>query len=123
MLNPVTTIILFQSTGKPQTVARGEFIFQQGQQAEEMYGIIEGEVDILVDDKVIETIQKGDVFGIGALVHPQHTRTSSAIAKTDCQLVSLDRAHFLFAVQETPLFALEIIRSFSDRLRHLRHLL
>ena len=79
-------------------------------------------VNISVSGKVVETLEVGDVFGIGALIHPDQTRTSTAIAKTECQIVSLDREHFLFAVQETPLFALEVMKSFSDRLRNLRQL-
>jgi CRP-like cAMP-binding protein len=85
-----------------------------------MYGIVEGEVDISVGGKVMETLKTGDVFGVGALIHPDLTRTSTATAKTNCQIVSLDREHFLFAVQETPLFALEVMKSLSDRLRQLR---
>ncbi len=29
----------------------------------------------------------------------------------------------MFAVQQTPMFALEIMKSYSDRLRRLRHIL
>ena len=33
---------------------------------------------------------------------------------------SLDEERFLFVVQETPMFALDVIRSYSDRLRRLK---
>ncbi len=85
-----------------------------------MYGIVEGEVELCVDGKVVETILQGDVFGEGALVHEDHKRYETAIAKTDCCLVFLNRQHFFFAVQQTPMFALEVIRSYSDRLRRLK---
>jgi CRP-like cAMP-binding protein len=98
-------------------------IFSEGEAGKFIYGILEGAVEIWVKGKVVETIQQGDVFGEGAIVHLDHTRTSSAIAKTDCRLAFLDRQHFLFVVQQTPLFALEVINSYSDRLRHLRALL
>jgi CRP-like cAMP-binding protein len=120
MLQPVETVKILQRNGNPRTCSPGEIIFQQGEQAQAMYGILEGEVDILVDGQAVETIKAGDVFGAGALIHPEHARTSTAIAKTECQLVSLDRERFLFAVQETPVFALEVMRSLSARLRYLR---
>ena len=44
-------------------------------------------------------------------------------AKTDSLLAFLDREHFMFAVQQTPMFALEVMKSYSDRLRRLRHIL
>lgn len=122
LLQPVETVQIFQRKGNPKTFAVGEVIFAAGEPATAMYGIVTGEVNILVGGKVVETLTLGDVFGIGALLHQDTTRTSTAIAKTECQIVSLDREHFLFAVQETPLFALEVMKSFSDRIRHLRQL-
>jgi CRP-like cAMP-binding protein len=85
-----------------------------------MYGILEGEIEMSVHGKVIETLKKGDVFGEGALLHEDRIRTSTAIAKTDCKLAFMDKEHFLFAVQQTPMFALEVMRSYSDRFRRLK---
>ncbi len=121
MLEPVKTIELFQRPPSPKTFLMGEVIFQAGERGDVIYGIISGEVEILVDGKVVETIQKGDVFGEGALLHLDHQRDSEAISKTDSLLAFLDREHFMFAVQQTPMFALEVMKSYSDRLRRLRH--
>lgn len=121
MLNPVETIKILQNNhSKIRHYKAGEIIFQQGEKGDVMYGIIEGEVEMLVNGKVVETIKQGDVFGQGALLHRDHLRTSTARAKTDCQIAILDEKHFLFAVQETPMFALEVMRSYSDRLRRLK---
>ena len=120
ILKPVETVKILQSNGQPKLFKIGETIFVEGQQAVAMYGIVTGEVNISVGGTVVETLKAGDVFGIGALVHPDRTRTSTATAKTDCQIVSLDREHFFFAVQQSPVFALEVMESYSDRLRYLR---
>ncbi|MFM7442221.1 MAG: cyclic nucleotide-binding protein, partial [Snowella sp.] len=61
-------------------------------------------------------------FGEGALLHSDHLRSSTAIAKTDCILGPMDREHFLFAVQQTPMFAIEVLRSYSDRFRRVKEL-
>ncbi len=121
MLEPVKTIELFQKPPSPKSFSTGEVIFQAGERSDVVYGIISGEVEILVNAKVVETIQKGDVFGEGALLHLDHQRAATAIAKTDSLLVFLDREHFMFAVQQTPMFALEVMKSYSNRLRRLRH--
>jgi CRP-like cAMP-binding protein len=120
LLNPADTVKLYQTHGNLQTFSAGDIIFKNGDQGMVMYGVIEGEVEMEVNGKIIETIQKGDVFGIGAIVHPDHLRTSTAIAKTDCSLAYLDRQHFLFVIEATPLFAVEAIRSYSDRFRRLK---
>ncbi len=121
VLEPVRTIEFFQKPPSPKTFATGEVIFQAGECSDLIYGIISGEVEILINGKVVEIIQKGDVFGEGALLHSDHQRGSTAVAKTDSLLAFLDREHFMFAVHQTPMFALEVMKSYSDRLRRLRH--
>jgi CRP-like cAMP-binding protein len=121
MLNPTETVRIFQRN-PDQTFAPGEIIFSAGEKGEVMYGVIEGEVEMSVNGKVVEVIKAGDIFGQGALVHEDHLRTSTARAKTVCILAMLDREHFLFAVQQTPLFALEVMRSYSDRFRRLKQM-
>lgn len=123
MLKPVETIKILQNNSHIKSFSAGKIIFHQGTEGNMIYGIIDGEVEMLIDDKVVEIIRKGDVFGQGALLHSDHLRTSTAKAKTDCQIASLDQEHFLFAVQETPMFALEVMRSYSDRLRRLKFLI
>ncbi len=120
MLSPVKTVEIFQSSPKPQIFAPGEIIFNNGDSGNTMYGLLEGEVEITVNGKVLETIYQGDIFGEGALVHSDSKRASTAIAKTECKLAIMERKNFLFAVQQTPMFALEVMRSYSDRIRRLR---
>lgn len=122
MMHPADTIKIFQSALEFKTYPAGTVIFQSGEPGECMYGILAGEVEQLIDGEVRELLTAGDVFGVGALVHEDGLRISTAIAKTDCKLACIDRRHFLFAVQETPLFALEVLRSYSDRLRNLKTL-
>ena len=123
MLQPIETIKILIDSSNIQSFSAGAIIFQQGTKGKVMYGIINGEVEMLVNDKVIETIKQGDVFGQGALLHSDNLRASTAKAKTDCKIAILDKEHFLFAVQETPLFALEVMRSYSDRFRRLKLLI
>lgn len=123
MLEPVRTIQLFQKLPSPKTFLAGEVIFQSGERGDVVYGIISGEVEISIDGKAVEIIKQGDVFGEGAFVHLDRQRDCCAIAKTDSMLAFLDREHFLFAVQQTPMFALEVMKSYSNRLRRLRHIL
>lgn len=120
MLDAVKTLTIFQRQPDPKTFSAGQVIFEEGQPGDFMYGIVEGEVDLSVNGKIVETIKAGEVFGTGALVGIG-SRTYSAIAKTDCKLAFLDKQRFLFAVQETPLFALEVMKSYSDRLSRVGH--
>ncbi|MFM7789834.1 MAG: cyclic nucleotide-binding domain-containing protein, partial [Microcystis panniformis] len=118
MLEPAQTVQIFENLPE-QILSAGEVIFEEGEPGDLMYGILSGEVEMYIKGQLIETLEKGDVFGAGALLHPDKLRESTAIAKTDCKLACLNQPQFLFAVQETPMFAIEVLRSYSDRFRKL----
>ena len=122
MLDPVRTLSIFQRQPDPQSFSSGQAVFKEGEPGDLMYGVLEGEIALSVNEKIVETIVPGGVFGIGALVSSS-VRTYTAIAQTDCKLAFLDEKRFLFVVQETPFFALEVMKSYSERLNRLvRHL-
>ncbi len=106
MLNPILTVSIFQKKSDPKAFSPGQVIFEE-QPGDKMYGILEGEVDILVNGKIVETIEAGEVFDVGVLVGVKN-RTYTAIAKVNSKLVFLDEREFLFAVQETPMFAVDL---------------
>ena len=87
-----------------------------------MYGVLEGEVELCVNNRTVETLRIGEVFGVGALVVPG-SRPYTAIARQDTKLAFLDEKRFLFVVQETPVFALQVMKSYSERLNRLTHML
>jgi CRP-like cAMP-binding protein len=120
MLEPSDVIDLFFNHLKTNSVSAGDVIFKAGEKGEKMFALMKGEVELWLNDQVVETIHEHDVFGEGALVQLEHIRVTTAIAKTDCQLAELNRERFLFLLQETPLFALEIVRSLSTRLRKVK---
>jgi len=120
VLEPVKTVEYYQKDDSPKKFSAGETIFNAGDVEEILYGVVKGEVELWVDGKLAEVIEEGDIFGEGALVHDDRKRFETAIARTDCQLAFLGRQHFLFVVQQTPMFALELIKSYSDRLRRVK---
>ena len=115
------TVELFSKIPGGQEYQAGAAIFSEGDSGSVMYGIVEGTVAMQVDGQTVETISKGDVFGVGALVHPDGLRRSTAMAQTDCKLVELDEERFKFVIENTPNFAIEVMRSYSDRLQRFKH--
>ena len=117
------TVDLFSKVPEALQFDPGAVIFSLGDPGAVMYGILAGQVNLVVQGQVVETIAAGDVFGEGALVHPNGKRASTAIAATPCKLAVLDEERFKFLIENTPMFALEVMRSYSDRLRHCKELL
>ena len=116
MLNLVN---LFKSAKNAETYAAGQVIFQEGQPGEVMYVMLEGEVEVVYQDTVLETIGPGAIIGEMALLESpsQYLRTATARAKTTCKLVPVGQKQFTFLVHETPNFALHVMRVLAERLR------
>ena len=106
-----------QETGALQ-LAPGDSLFREGEKGEKMYVLLEGEMEILLGDFVLETVGQGALIGEMALIDDS-PRTASAVAKTRCRLAEIDRRRFHFLVQQTPHFATHVIKTLADRLRHM----
>jgi CRP-like cAMP-binding protein len=83
-----------------------------------MYVVKDGEANIVVHGKVVETVGPGGIVGELALIDTQ-PRSATVVAKTDCQLVPIDEKRFMFLVQQTPYFSLHVMRVLADRLRRM----
>jgi CRP/FNR family cyclic AMP-dependent transcriptional regulator len=109
---------LFEHSSDAKPVAAGTTIFSAGDERDFMYAVLEGQVDIIVNGRVVETVESGGIFGEMALIG-KDKRTATAIARSDAKLVAVDERRFLFLVQQTPNFALHVMRVLSDRLRRM----
>ena len=109
---------LFRQETDTLQLAPGDFLFREGDKGENMYVLLEGEIEILLGDFVLETVGQGALIGEMALIH-DNPRTASVVAKTPCRLAKIDRRRFHFLVQQTPHFATHVMKTLADRLRHM----
>jgi CRP/FNR family transcriptional regulator, cyclic AMP receptor protein len=103
-----------QETGALQ-IAAGDFLFREGDNGDKMYVLLEGKVEILLGDFVLETAGPGSLIGEMALIDDS-PRTATVVAKTSCRLAEIDRRRFHFLVQQTPHFAIHVMKTLADRL-------
>lgn len=107
---------LFEKDVVPSPYTAGQIIFEEGQDRDFMYVIKKGEVDIVIRGHVVETVGEDGFFGELALID-RAPRSAAAIARTDCTLIKIDERQFLYLVQETPFFALIVMRTMAGRIR------
>ena len=111
-------LALFAVEQDPRLCESGEVIFQQYDMGSEMYVVLEGEVELRLGPNNAEILGPGEPFGEMALID-QAPRTATAVAKTACKLAVIPEKRFLFLVQTTPHFALQLMKVMADRLRRM----
>jgi CRP/FNR family cyclic AMP-dependent transcriptional regulator len=111
-----TTINLFRNEKDVRTYAAGETIFSKGDPGDVMLVVQAGEVAIYVGDAVIDTHGPGGIFGEMAIIDAS-PRSATAVAKTDCTVVPITPQRFEFLVQQTPRFAVNVMKVMAERLR------
>ena len=112
--HPVTG--LFRNAQHTLNVPAGGVVFREGDLGEEMFGIIDGQIQLQTTDRVIAILGPDDVFGEMALIDSS-PRMATAVATADSVLAVLNKHRFLFLVHETPTFALSVMSAMADRIR------
>jgi len=107
---------IFEHSPHIQQFSAGATIFVEGEPGDVMYVILEGEVEVRVRNVWIDVLSSGEIVGEMALIDAK-ARSATAIARSNCRLAAVDEQHFLYMVQETPLFALHVMRVLVERLR------
>lgn len=103
------------------SVKAGEVLFRAGDPAECMYVVLSGQARIGDGNVVFEELSPGGMVGEMALID-HAPRSATVTAVTDCTLAEIDEKRFLFLVQQTPSFALNLMRLLSHRLRRMNSL-
>lgn len=104
------------TAGKVEARQPGDYIFKVGEAGKLMYVVKSGEVHVKVHGKVVETVSAGNLLGEMALLD-SGPRSAEAVAATQCEIIPIDLVRFLSLVQQTPFFAIEVMRIMVRRLR------
>jgi CRP/FNR family cyclic AMP-dependent transcriptional regulator len=96
----------------------GEALFREGEAAACMYVVRSGTVRVSTGTTVLEEFGPGSILGEMALIEDS-PRSATVTAVSDCEIAVVDRHRFLFLVQQTPSFALNVMKVLSHRLREM----
>ena len=108
---------LFHHEADLLALTAGEALFSEGDALNDtMYVLMSGTAEIRVNGKVMETATPGVLLGEMAMID-EGTRSATVVAVTDCKLAMISRQRFNFLVQQTPNFALGVMRVIANRLR------
>lgn len=94
----------------------GETVCTEGEPAKEMFVVRSGKVAIMVHGSVVEEVGPGGMFGEMALID-HSPRSATIVAAEETQLVPINERLFVVLVQDTPFFALDVMRVLVERIR------
>jgi HEAT repeat protein len=98
------------------TYPAGSRIIQEGEQGENMFLIVDGNVSIRRGETPLKTLRAKDFFGEMSIIDGE-ARSASAIAETDCLLLRIDREDFNDLLTTYNSAAISVIRALIQRLR------
>jgi CRP/FNR family cyclic AMP-dependent transcriptional regulator len=118
----VADLSMFANDLETQHYPSGHRFFSVGDPGHVMYVVTDGEVEISLRGRALETVQAGGIFGELALIDHKE-RSAEVDALTAVSVAVIDQEYFLDLVRTNPSFALEVMKVMSERLRHLDALL
>ena len=100
----------------------GVKIMQEGATGTAMYIVLDGKVAVAIGRKIVEKLGPGGVFGEMALVD-NSPRTATAVARSDCELLAIDRDSLIKLVKSDPAVGMQMLRAVAERIRYMNTLL
>jgi|TARA_B100000959_G_scaffold287468_1_gene372524 CRP-like cAMP-binding protein len=97
---------------------KGEVILTEGEETDDAYIILDGEVEVTKKGKVVATLTENSIFGEIALVD-QRPRTATCTAKTQCKLGHVTRENYTTLLKVRPDAINPLLRIVADRMRNL----
>ena len=114
----MASIDLLRNDSNVRTIAAGDTIFREGENGDSAFVVTEGEIELTISGRVIESVAAGGIFGEMALID-RKTRSATATARTESKVVPVDQRRFLYLIQNTPFFAIEVMHVMAERLRRM----
>src|ERR1700753_129523 len=81
-----------------KTFKPGDIIFKESDPGLFLYVVKKGKVELRRAGVLLETVESGQIFGEMALIE-HNTRSATAVAAEDCQVVQVDEQKFTSLVQ------------------------
>lgn len=103
----------------PQIFPAGRTIMKEGDAGSAMYIVLRGRVNVSINAVAVDTVGPGSTFGEMALVD-KASRAATAVAGTECQLLTINRSDFLNLVKTKPGFAISLLKTIAERLRKMK---
>jgi CRP/FNR family transcriptional regulator, cyclic AMP receptor protein len=102
--------------GELLEVAAGKSFITQGGPETEVFFIVAGSVDVIVNGKVVNTRRAGDHVGEMAAIEPAQLRSATITAREPCVLLKITESDFIAVADAHPIIWRRVAAALSRRL-------
>ncbi len=89
------------TSNEPESASPGQIIIQQGDPANHIYYLLEGEAEVLLNGYAIAKVGPGEMFGTMAALTQSH-RNATVKAKTHCSILQVPTEQFFELIRSYP---------------------
>lgn len=120
LLNAAIDLMAVQVECERLTLPTGATVFEQGMEADSIYGIRRGIVELIGREGEKLCYRPGELFCYQDIVWGVGHHDNTAIARTPVEILRLERLRFLNLLHNHPTLALLLIGQQHERLREQR---
>lgn len=100
--------------------AAGDIIIAQGDEADLVYTLIEGQADAVCDGVKVGEIHQNEIFGALA-VFTRQPRIASVVARTECSVMMVNKDDFIQLIYDQPQIAVGLIEEMTAKINELNN--
>jgi len=108
---------VFKGSEDVKAFPAGAVIIREGEEANYMYVVMEGTVDISLKSKALSTAHSGEIIGEMALINSD-IRSATITARTDCRVALIDKSSFNARLKHVPEFTRHVMKVLTARLQN-----
>lgn len=114
--DPMLFFDLFRNDPQMRQLPAGQALFREGDPGDLMYVLISGQARVSIGDLELETVGSGAILGEMAVIDGS-PRSTTVTTTADSVFAVIDQKRFRFLVDESPRFAIEVMKVMAERLR------
>ena len=94
---------------------QGDTIFKRGHAERDLYYLVEGSVNLMNADVILNKLNPGDYFGESALLTQKPATSSAVVASKQARIIVINAQHFDTMLSEDPKVAMRLLKQMAAR--------
>ena len=97
---------------------RGEYVFERGNTERNLYYLVEGKVNLTIDDKILRELSANDYFGEMAILTQKPTTANAIVASDEARIIVIYAEYIDSMLADEPKVAMQILKQIANRVQN-----